>query len=158
MALPDSLETDELLALDRQLCFALYTASRMMTRAYRPLLADLGLTYPQYLAMLALWEGRVRGDAAPTVRSLGERLHLDSGTLTPLLRRLEALGYVERVRSVEDERRLEIHLTRRGISLKARAARVPLQLMCDSDVAPGDLIALREQLQALIATLEPDGE
>lgn len=154
----DPIEPDELLALDQQLCFALYTASRLMTRAYRPLLADVGLTYPQYLVLLALWDGRVRGDAPPSVRALGERLRLDSGTLTPLLRRLESLGHIERRRSTEDERRLDIHLTRRGLALKARAAQVPMRMLCDSDLPAGQLLALREQLQTLIAALEPAEE
>ncbi len=158
MTRPALPEPDELLALDRQLCFALYTASRLMTRAYRPLLADIGLTYPQYLVMLALWEARVRGDGPPTVRAVGERLHLDSGTLTPLLRRLESLGLIERRRSAEDERRLELHLTRRGTALKARAAQVPMRLLCDTEVPAGDLLALREQLQTLIAALDGSGE
>lgn len=152
----DLLEPDELLALDQQLCFALYTASRLMTRAYRPLLADIGLTYPQYLVMLALWDTRMRDGDPPTVGEIGERLHLDSGTLTPLLRRLEAMGHVERRRSTEDERRLHIHLTRRGQTLRTRAAEVPRQMLCDSSLPAGELIALRVQLQSLIAALEPD--
>src|SRR3954468_2994928 len=94
------------LQLDRQLCFALYSTSLAMTKLYKPLLAPLGLTYPQYLAMLVLWE---EGDVA--VHELGERLFLDSGTLTPLLKRLQAAGYVERSRDAADERRVRIALT-----------------------------------------------
>jgi len=92
--------------LDRQVCFALYSASRAATAVYRPVLDELGLTYPQYLVMLVLWESEPRG-----VKELGGELGLDSGTLSPLLKRLEALGFVERRRSGEDERRVAIHLT-----------------------------------------------
>src|SRR5690349_9051070 len=100
---------DDWLALDRQLCFALYSASLAMTRLYKPLLEPLGLTYPQYLVMLALWE-----DAGHSVGSLGDRLALDSGTLTPLLKRLESMGLVDRVRDPADERRVLVHLTAAG--------------------------------------------
>src|SRR6187431_2340286 len=95
------IDPDQALLLDNQLCFALYSASLAMTRLYKPLLAELGLTYPQYLAMLVLWERD-----GLMVSELGERLGLDSGTLTPLLKRLEALELVARIRAVEDERRV----------------------------------------------------
>ncbi|WP_059387987.1 MarR family winged helix-turn-helix transcriptional regulator, partial [Arthrobacter sp. Hiyo1] len=95
--------------LDRQVCFALYSASKAATAVYRPVLDELGLTYPQYLVMLVLWENEPR-----SVRELGTELGLDSGTLSPLLKRLEAMGLVERRRSVEDERRVEIHLSDAG--------------------------------------------
>ena len=108
------------LLLDDQLCFALYAASRAVTNRYRPLLEKLDLTYPQYLVMLVLWEGD-----GLMVSELGQRLRLDSGTLTPLLKRLEGAGFVSRMRAVEDERRVHIHLTAAGRRLKARAARVP---------------------------------
>src|SRR5665647_76946 len=108
------------LQLDNQLCFALYSASLAMTKLYQPLLADLGLTYPQYLAMLVLWERD-----GLMVSELGERLFLDSGTLTPLLKRLEAAGLIARTRDVEDERRVHITLTAAGRKLKARAAKIP---------------------------------
>src|SRR5256885_12152698 len=96
-----SLHPDQLLRLDNQLCFALYSASLAMTKLYKPLLDELGLTYPQYLVMLALWE-----QDGLAVSGLGERLSLDSGTLTPLLKRLEAAGLISRLRDVEDERRV----------------------------------------------------
>src|SRR6185295_13316857 len=96
----------EMLKLDHQLCFALYSSSLAMTKLYKPLLDPLGLTYPQYLAMLVLWEGD-----AVSVSELGQRLQLDSGTLTPLLKRLEASGWVERERDSADERRVRVHLT-----------------------------------------------
>src|SRR6476620_5280999 len=102
-------DPDQMLRLDNQLCFALYSASLAMTKLYKPLLEELGLTYPQYLAMLALWE-----QDGLMVSELGERLSLDSGTLTPLLKRLEAAGFVSRIRDVQDERRVHIHLTTTG--------------------------------------------
>ncbi len=108
------------LLLDEQLCFALYAASRRMTAIYRPLLEALGLTYPQYLVMMVLWERD-----GLTVRELGERLQLDSGTLTPLLKRLEQAGLLGRRRRQSDEREVEITLTDTGHNLRTRAAEVP---------------------------------
>src|SRR3989338_5795761 len=104
-----SAPTDAMLLLDNQLCFALYSTSLAMTKLYKPLLDELGLTYPQYLAMLVLWE-----KDGLTVSELGERLFLDSGTLTPLLKRLEVSGLISRIRAVEDERRVHITLTAAG--------------------------------------------
>lgn len=114
--------------LDEQLCFQLYTASRLVTRAYRPLLDELGLTYPQYLVLLVLWEVRDDGTKAPTVSELGERLLLDSGTLTPLLKRMERQGLVTRTRDPEDERSVRIGLTEAGSGLSRQACAVPEQL------------------------------
>ncbi len=111
------------LALDHQLCFALYSASHAVTKAYQPLLAPLGLTYPQYLVMLVLWE-----QDGLTVSQLGGRLQLDSGTLTPLLKRLEAAGHVQRLRDATDERRVRLQLTATGRALRARAEAVPQAL------------------------------
>lgn len=111
------------LRLDNQLCFLFHRISRELTAAYRPLLADLGLTYPQYLVMLVLWE-----DDGLGVGEIGDRLALDSGTLSPLLRRLEGAGLVERHRDPEDERRVTIHLTESGRVLEQRAADVPAAL------------------------------
>jgi len=136
--------TDEMLKLDNQLCFAVYSASLAMTRLYKPVLEKLHLTYPQYLVMLALWE-----QDGPTVSELGERLSLDSGTLTPLLKRLEASGYVARVRDVADERRVHIMLTATGRKLKARAANVPGCLMAAAQCSVPELIALTQQIQTL---------
>lgn len=135
---------DDWLALDHQLCFALYAASLAMTKAYKPLLAPLGLTYPQYLAMLALWE-----QAPRTVKALGQALDLDSGTLTPLLKRLEAAGYVTRTRDADDERRVQIALTPGGAALKDKAAEIPAALACRLDLPAQDIAALRATLQAL---------
>lgn len=111
------------LALDDQLCFALYAASRAVTARYRPLLDGIGLTYPQYLVMLVLWE-----EGRCTVTRIGRRLRLDSGTLSPLLKRLEAAGLVYRERDPHDERSVVIGLTRTGQGLRRRAARVPQRL------------------------------
>lgn len=136
--------TDDMLLLDNQLCFAVYSASLAMTRLYKPMLEKLQLTYPQYLVMLALWE-----DDGPMVSELGNRLSLDSGTLTPLLKRLEASGYVTRVRDVADERRVHIMLTSAGRKLKTRAAGVPACLVAASQCEVPELVALTRQLQSL---------
>lgn len=134
--------------LDEQLCFALYSASRAVTAAYRPLLDELGLTYPQYLVLLVLWE-----DEPCTVGHLGDRLHLDSGTLSPLLKRLESAGLVCRRRSAADERRVDITLTPRGRSLEDRAACIPERLLGPHDAAGEEFVALREALHLITAEL-----
>jgi len=135
---------DEMLRLDNQLCFAVYSASLAMTRLYKPLLDRLGLTYPQYLVMLALWE-----QDGLMVSELGERLSLDSGTLTPLLKRIEAAGLVARVRDVADERRVHIMLTAAGRRLKAKAAPVPACLMAATQCSLDELADLTRRLQSL---------
>src|SRR6516225_10940666 len=112
------------LLLDDQLCFALYAASRAVTQRYRPLLERVGITYPQYLVMLVLWE-----QGTTTVKGLADALQLDYGTLSPLLKRLAAAGYVERRRRDEDERSVEITLTQRGKTLKRKAADIPQQIV-----------------------------
>ena len=134
--------------LDRQVCFALYSASRAATAVYRPLLEDLGLTYPQYLVMLVLWENEPRG-----VKELGEELGLDSGTLSPLLKRLEALGLVERRRSGEDERRVAIHLTSAGRALSGRAGGIPQRLSDAAGLSADELEQLRTTLGRLTEAL-----
>jgi DNA-binding MarR family transcriptional regulator len=143
---------DEALRLRHQVCFALYSASRAVTGAYRPILDRLGLTYPQYVALLVLWE---RGDT--TVKDLGTALMLDSGTLSPLLKRLEAAGFVERRRSAEDERSVVVVLTPAGRALKRRAVVVPGEIASKTGLAPADLAALRDTLAALTATLTTEG-
>ncbi|HSN33003.1 MAG TPA: MarR family transcriptional regulator [Ideonella sp.] len=135
---------DDWLALDRQLCFALYSSSLAMTKLYKPLLDPLGLTYPQYLVMLVLWEGD-----GLTVSALGERLSLDSGTLTPLLKRLEAAGLLRRARDRADERRVQVQLTRAGRALKARAVRIPPQVVCATACDLDEINALTARLQTL---------
>ena len=132
------------LCLDDQLCFALYAASRAMTSAYGPLLAELELTYPQYLAMPALWEK----DGA-RVSEIGDRLQLDSATLTPLLKRLEQAGWIERRRSTDDERVVEIFLTHGGKKLRKRAQDIPACMLDRTGLTIKQLVALREQLVAL---------
>jgi len=138
------------LRLDQQLCFALYTASRLMTRAYRPVLEPLGLTYPQYLVMLVLWEESTDAREVPTVKRVGERLLLDSGTLTPLLKRLEAQGLVHRRRSEVDEREVRVELTDAGAALREQALHVPLAMLCKVDATPNDLVDLRDRLRDLV--------
>jgi MarR family transcriptional regulator, organic hydroperoxide resistance regulator len=139
------------LELDRQLCFALYTASRAVVRSYAPLLEDAGLTYPQYVTMLVLWEDANR---PRSIGELGERLHLDSGTLTPLLKRLAAMGYVTRSRDTEDERRVLVTLTAEGLALRDRLAAVPESFLACLGMDVAGASALRDQLAALTASLE----
>ncbi len=146
--MPTPPSPDAALQLDNQLCFALYSASLAMTKLYKPLLAELGLTYPQYLAMLVLWEGD-----GLAVSELGQRLSLDSGTLTPLLKRLEALGLIGRLRAVDDERRVHIHLTAAGRRLKTRAAKVPGCVLAATGLPLAEVVQLRGRIQALRARL-----
>jgi len=138
------LNPDQALLLDNQLCFALYSASLAMTKLYKPLLDELGLTYPQYLAMLVLWEGD-----GLTVSELGERLSLDSGTLTPLLKRLEAAGLITRIRDVEDERRVHVTLTAAGRKLKVRAQKIPGCILSASQCSMSELVRLTRDIQGL---------
>lgn len=145
--------SDRMLRLDDQLCFALYAASRAMTAAYAPLLDELDLTYPQYLVMLVLWEHD--GDR---VSKIGERLYLDSATLTPLLKRLEARELIERRRSSEDERVVEVFLTPAGKRLQRKAADIPRCMLEKSALSIAELGKLRAQVQALTERLRaPSG-
>ncbi|CAM4075039.1 MarR family winged helix-turn-helix transcriptional regulator [Roseateles saccharophilus] len=132
------------LQLDRQLCFALYSSSLAMTKLYKPLLLPLGLTYPQYLVMLVLWEAD-----GLSVGQLGRRLLLDSGTLTPLLKRLEQQGLVERRRAGDDERRVDLFLTPAGRRLRAQALDIPEKLACASACELDELASLTQRLHAL---------
>ena len=134
------------LRLEEQLCFALYSASRAVTSAYRPLLDELDLTYPQYLVLLVLWE-----DEACSIGQLGDRLHLDSGTLSPLIKRLEAAGLVRRQRSVTDERRVDVTLTADGRALEDWAACIPERLLGSTHADPAQLAALRDALTLITA-------
>lgn len=142
------------LGIDEQICFALYSASRSLTARYRDLLAPLGLTYPQYLALLVLWR-----EAPMTVGALGDRLQLDSGTVSPLLRRLEAMGLVERARSADDERVVLVHLTAAAVALEGEAAGIPAQICAATGLGLDDLGALRDQIAELAThvrgSLEP---
>jgi MarR family transcriptional regulator, organic hydroperoxide resistance regulator len=132
------------LALDEFLCFAVYSLGHAFNRAYKPLLEALGLTYPQYVAMVVLWE---RDDR--TVSELGGKLLLDSGTLTPLLKRLEAAGLVQRARDAEDERQVRIRLTKAGLALKEKARAIPEAILCAAGRPRPELRALNEQLLRL---------
>lgn len=134
--------------LDEQLCFALYSASRAVTAAYRPVLDELGITYPQYLVLLVLWE-----EQDCSVGHLGHRLHLDSGTLSPLLKRLEANGLVARQRAADDERRVEVSLTAAGRGLESRAACIPERLLTSGNASADDIAALRDVLRGLVDQL-----
>ncbi len=135
--------------VDQQLCFALYSASRAMTASYRPLLDGLGLTYPQYLVMLVVWE-----EERISVGHLGERLRLDSGTLSPLLKRLEAHGVVRRVRSTADERVVDVVLTREGRALQERASDVPRQAWAATGLSASESYDLVHAVQQLTRSLE----
>ncbi|WGD52743.1 MarR family transcriptional regulator [Bradyrhizobium sp. CB1650] len=135
---------DQPLRLDNQICFAVYSAAHAFNRVYKPLLDRLGLTYPQYLVMLVLWEK----DDVP-VKDIGEKLFLDSGTLTPLLKRLEAVHLVRRTRSSEDERQVLIALTPQGHSLKDKARSVPQSILAASDCSVSELIGMKNEIVAL---------
>ncbi|MEU9046014.1 MULTISPECIES: MarR family transcriptional regulator [unclassified Kitasatospora] len=140
---------EELLRLDQQICFSLNAASRAFGGTYRVLLRDLGLTYPQYLVMLVLWE-----DGELPVKRIGERLRLDSGTLSPLLKRLEAAGLVRRERSPQDERSVTVALTPEGSALRERAGQVPRRLLTATGLPVEDLAALRGLLERVTAALD----
>nr|WP_305087461.1 MarR family transcriptional regulator [Pseudomonas kuykendallii] len=142
------------MALDQQVCFKLYAASRAVIRGYKPMLDALGLTYPQYLAMMVLWEWQASDPGQPTVKALGQRLMLDSGTLTPLLKRLEQLGLVRRQRAVRDEREVHLGLTEAGLALRGQVPPVQQRLHCMADVDAGELIELRERLDRLLHLLD----
>lgn len=137
------LVTDEL-QLRNQVCFALYSASRAMTAVYRPLLERLGLTYPQFLVLLVLWESDGR-----TVSELGTALQLDSGTLSPLVKRLETENLVVRRRDTADERRVLVHLTDAGSALRGEARAIPCQVAEASGLSNAELVALRDTLIAM---------
>jgi DNA-binding MarR family transcriptional regulator len=137
------------LRLDRQLCFPLYAASRLVTRLYQPLLEPLGLTYPQYVVLLILWE-----DAPCPVSHIGERALLNTNTLTPLLKRMEELNYIRRTRSGADERVVVITLTKAGTQLRARCACIPERLGAAIDYSPDRIVALKGALDELISKLQ----
>jgi MarR family transcriptional regulator, organic hydroperoxide resistance regulator len=138
----------DLYRLEDQLCFALHAASRAMTAAYGPLLDELGLTYPQYLVLIVLWDRD-----GQRVSEIGEKLHLDSATLTPLLKRLEARGLIERRRSTADERVVEVFLTGDGKRVKRRCSEIPLAVFGKSGLSLAELTRLRGTLQELTQRL-----
>lgn len=144
---------DAALRLDSQICFPLYAASRLVTRAYQPFLEPLGITYPQYIVMLVLWE-----DAPCTVSHIGARVLLNTNTVTPLLKRLEQLGLLERERRKSDERVVEIRLTHAGQALKAQCACIPTQLVKSTQFPLEKAHALKQLLDDLVLTLGQGGD
>ncbi|MFD8513580.1 MarR family winged helix-turn-helix transcriptional regulator [Streptomyces antimycoticus] len=146
---PEPPSADELLRLDRQLCFSLHAASRAFDGLYRRVLSDTGLTYPQYLAMLVLWE---YGEMP--VKRLGEFLRLDSGTLSPLLKRMQTAGLVQRERSAHDERSVTVRLTADGTALKERARSVPLKAIEASGLGLAEAVDLQARVRRLTAALD----
>jgi DNA-binding MarR family transcriptional regulator len=147
---PDAAGADDLLALDRQVCFALAVASRSVIALYRPLLEPMGITHPQYLVMLALWES-----SPLSVKQLSGLLQLDPGTLSPLLKRLEAIGYVTRRRDPRDERALAVELTEEGRALREQALLVPPAIMARLGMSAEELQALHSSLTRVIAAAAP---
>ncbi|MEU9479748.1 MarR family transcriptional regulator [Streptomyces sp. NPDC048191] len=146
---PASAPDADWLRLDRQICFSLHAASRAFNGVYRVVLKDLGLTYPQYLVMLVLWE---QGDLP--VKRLGEQLRLDSGTLSPLVKRLETAGLVRRERSSEDERSVRVRLTEEGAALRERALEVPRRIGRATGFDLAEIAELRERLDRLTTALD----
>ena len=146
-------DEDDVLALDNQLCFALYAANRAITARYRPLLAELNLTYPQHLVMLVLWEA---GENGQTVRvsDLGKRLRLDSGTLTPLLKRLAERDLVTRLRDTTDERVVTVAPTEKGSAMRQQARDIPGRLLCGTGIDQERIVELREELRSVLSLLE----
>jgi len=134
--------------IDDMLCFALYAASRAAMDVYRPLLDELGLTYPQYLVMIVLWDRETC-----SVKDIGRTLHLDSGTLSPLLKRLEGTGFIKRQRRTRDERVVDISLTEEGRALRERAADVPMKVSCRYGIEFDEYVTLLEQLKKLTERL-----
>lgn len=145
MGLPDD---GDPLDLDRQVCFPLYAASNLINRLYRPVLSEMGLTYPQYLVMLVLWK-----NAPQSVGALGDVLYLDSGTLTPLLKRMEAAGLISRTRDAEDERRVLVDLTDKGRDLRSDAEKVPGTLTAGLGIDEQSATRLRDQVRGLVEAL-----
>ncbi len=147
----EDIDSSELLKLDNQLCFALYVCSKEIIRKYKPLLDPLGLTYTGYITLLALWE-----KDNITVKELGNRLYLDSGTLTPLLKKLEASGHIKRERSTSDERNVLVHLTEEGRKLKEKASEIPKTLICSTNIERTDPVSLLNSLHSLEHELTGD--
>ena len=148
----DTVADTDMLLLDNQLCFALYVCSKEIIRKYKTLLEPLHLTYTGYIVMMALWETN-----HVTVNTLGKRLYLDSGTLTPLLKKLETQQYIRRMRSPQDERNVYIELTEQGKALKTKAAEVPQALICSTQLDMTKAIPLREALHELMLRLTDEG-
>jgi DNA-binding MarR family transcriptional regulator len=145
--------TDESLKLENQLCFALYACSREITKLYKPVLDELGITYPQYISLLVLWE-----KDNITVKEMGHKLHLDSGTLTPLLKRLECMSLVKRIRDTVDERNVYIKLTSEGIDLRKKALGIPNKLLCSTGLSLQSANILKENVNSLLLCLTPSSK
>jgi DNA-binding MarR family transcriptional regulator len=152
MAIDTDIEQVDLLSLDRQLCFALAVASRSVIGAYKPILEPMGLTHPQYLVMLVLWEGE-----PSSLSRLAALLRLEPATLSPLIKRLEAAGLVTRERSADDERQLAVRLTESGRALRASAERVPTQVVTALGIDLDELLELHARLTAIIDRIAPLG-
>jgi DNA-binding MarR family transcriptional regulator len=144
-------DSADALSFDKQICFSLYSTANAMVRAYRPLLQSLDLTYLQYIVMMVLWE-----EEGLSVSTLGNKLHLDSGTLTPLLKRLEAKGLLLRKVSQKDERVKSLHLTELGRALKNKAANIPEKILCKTHVSYESLQQLKKQCDQLLSALNDD--
>jgi len=144
------MNNDSALKLDNQLCFAVYACARELTKLYHPLLKGLGITYTQYITLLALWE-----EDHVSVKKLGQRLYLDSGTLTPLLKKLESMGLLTRLRDRQDERSVIIALTDKGVQLKEQALDIPDKLFCSAGVPPSEAIELRERITEMLRKIQP---
>jgi DNA-binding MarR family transcriptional regulator len=140
---------DHLLKLENQLCFPLYAVSRLVTQAYQPLLQELGVTYPQYLVLLLLWEHE-----SLTVKELGEKLLLDSGTLTPLLKRMEKKQWIHRTRDPQDERSVIVSITSAGKFLNEKATDIPIHLLERMGLSSQEVVQLRNQLNQLLTQLK----
>lgn len=145
----NKLKKYESIKLDNQVCFSLYAASREIIKLYKPLLDKFNLTYTQYIAMLVLWE-----DEKSTVKEIGKRLHLDSGTLTPLLKKIESMGLIARYRDVNDDRVVIVELTEKGRLLKDEVTEVPREMMCKVNMPLENAIALKKYLDELLKSLE----
>jgi len=135
------------LHLNNQLCFALYSASHQLSRLYYPHLKKIGLTYPQYIVLMVLWEHFEVEDKGILVTDVAEQIFLDTGTLSPLLKRMERAGFIKRVRSSEDERRVEIHLTEKGWSLREEAKHIPIEMFQKLDLSLEDLNKLKQSVE-----------
>jgi DNA-binding MarR family transcriptional regulator len=152
MSMPQATPNPPQQRLDSQLCFAVHAAAHAFAQAYRPHLEPLGLTYPQYLVLLRLWE-----QDGPAVKELGKPLFLDSGTLTPLLKRMEAAGWLTRRRDSRDERVVRIHLTEKGRALQQPALAIPEAMLCSTGLSLESLVALRDTLKTVGAGLRGRG-
>lgn len=152
-ASPHSASPLPILHLDNQLCFSLYSLSRLVTQSYTPLLKPLDLTYPQYLVMLVLWQSWEDEDKNITIGYLTHRLKLDTGTVTPLLKRMESKALLTRTRSEKDERIVLVSLTEQGCQLRERAKHIPFELLCRSDAPMEKVIDLRMRLKEMLDSL-----